>query len=166
MVLVVVPLVLPPNDIGLGSGLLASCRNVLGTIGSAIYISVFGNELPKQIRQHIPPAVISAGLPPTSVTALLAAYRNGTTAALRAVPGYDTAVGAAYAAANKTAYFNAFKLVYLASLSFGAVAVIVAFFARDVDHLMTGFLNKRVDGRYDATRENTVEVQTEGGKAA
>lgn len=89
------------------------------------------------------------------------AYANGTSAALKAVPGVTPSVLAALTSAIKASYDSSFKLVYLSSLSFAGFALIAAFFGTDVDQYMTSFLNKRVDGRHDATRENTVEAQVE-----
>ena len=64
-------------------------------------------------------------------------------------------------AASKASYVSAFKLVYLSSLSFAGISLVVAFFSKNVDQYMTSFLNKRVDGQHSSERENTVEAQME-----
>lgn len=94
--------------------------------------------------QEVIPAVTKAGLPAGSVKALFAAVAKGTTAALDKVPGMTTAIKVALAAAQKRAYARSFSVVYLSSLSFGGLALVVAFFATDVDKYLTNFVNKTV----------------------
>jgi len=116
------------------------------------------------LQAKIPPAVVKAGLPSSSVPDLFKAYKNGTAAALQKVPGFNAAVGAALQTAVKDSYSRSFRIVFLSSLGFAGIALVASVFAQNVDHLMTNFLNKRIDGKYDATRENTVEAQMEERK--
>ncbi|KAK8105665.1 siderophore iron transporter [Apiospora kogelbergensis] len=60
-------LIVPVDDIGIGQGFFGSCRNILGTIATSIFVSINGNRLPKEMANNIPSAVVQAGLPPTSV---------------------------------------------------------------------------------------------------
>jgi hypothetical protein len=66
--------------------------------------------------------------------------------ALQAVPGMSSSILSALNSALKKSYSQSFQTVYLASIGFSVVSLICAFFVANVDHLMTGQLNKRVDG--------------------
>ena len=125
-------------------GFFTSTRAVTGTIALSIYVCVFTNKLTTFLPAEIVPAVEEAGLPASSITALFAAMAKGTTAALEAVPGINATIMAAYALATQDAYMHAFKVVYLSSIAFTAVAITASIFVTDVDKYMTNFVNKTI----------------------
>lgn len=142
--IVVAGLVIPPENIGSGQAFFASARAIAGTIATSIYLAIYNNKLNTFIPREVIPAVTRAGLPESSLPALFAATKMATASALDAVPGMTAAIKVALDAAQKSAYAQSFSIVYLSSLSFGALALIVAFFSSDVDKYMTGFVNKTV----------------------
>lgn len=71
----------------------------------------------------VPPAAISAGLPESSVEALLAALPVGS-AALEKVPGITTEVLGAASEAFKQSYVVGLRTTCLSSLSFGVLGII------------------------------------------
>lgn len=87
-----------------------------------------------------------AGLPSSSIADLFAAVAAGTQEAMQAVPGMSSSVLEALNGALKKSYSQSFQTVYLASIGFSVISLVCAFFVANVDHLMTGQLNKRVDG--------------------
>lgn len=71
----------------------------------------------------VPPAAIGAGLPSSSIGALMAALPLGS-AALAEVPGITTEIIVAAADAFKQSYVVGLRTTCLASLSFGVVGII------------------------------------------
>jgi hypothetical protein len=74
--------------------------------------------------------------PSNDIPALVAAAAKNTAAAYKSVPGITSAVTAAANLAFKEAYVLAFRSTYLAAIGFGCVAIIAAFFTRDIDRGM------------------------------
>jgi len=139
-------LVVPVHDIGIGQGFFGSCRNIIGTIATSIFVSINGNRVSQTMASNVPPAVINAGLPASSVPLLFQAAKNGTTAAIQSVPGITPTIIAAFSRAQRDSYSQSFQTVYYVSIAFGSLAIIASYWAPNVDSLLTGFLNKRVDG--------------------
>jgi hypothetical protein len=139
-------LIVPAHDIGIGQGFFGSCRNIIGTIATSIFVSIYGSRISQTQSQNIPSAVIEAGLPPPDVPLLFQAIKNGTAAALQSVPGINATIIDAYGSAQKDSYSESFSTVYLTSVAFGLVALVASYWAPNVDLLMTSFLNKRIDG--------------------
>jgi uncharacterized membrane protein len=75
---------------------------------------------------------------------LFSAIANGTAAALNQVPGMTDDILDALGLATKMAYGQAFKIVYLATLSFTGIGLVAAFFITDVDAFLTNYVNKTI----------------------
>ncbi|CAK7216997.1 hypothetical protein SCUCBS95973_003002 [Sporothrix curviconia] len=145
LTIVVATLVVPPEQIGTGSAFFASTRATTGTIVTSIYVAIYNNRYASLMAPDVTRAVEAAGLPSSSVSQLLTAMANGTAAALNAVPGFNTTIDAAMVAGRKTAYATALGDVYLTSITFGSIAPISIFFAKDdIETQFTNFLNKTV----------------------
>lgn len=79
----------------------------------------------------VPAAATAAGLPASSVPALLAALPLGATA-LAKVPGITTEITLAAGAAFQQAYVIGLRTTALSSLSFGILAIIACCFCNDI----------------------------------
>ncbi|KAK7427225.1 hypothetical protein QQZ08_006338 [Neonectria magnoliae] len=136
--LALAPLFCAAQDIGLASGLLASIRSAGGSIAVAVYTSILSNRLTDTIPNNVLPAAEKAGLPESRASELLAALTAGD------LSGFSDAVQAAVAGALPNAYAQAFKTVYLASLGFGAIAIIGCLFAKDAKKHLTSKVERRM----------------------
>ncbi|KAI9729356.1 MAG: hypothetical protein M1834_006879 [Cirrosporium novae-zelandiae] len=149
--IVIAGLVCSPSDIGLACGLLGSLRQVSGCIATTIYMSILTNRLGTTIPSNIIPAALSAGLPgseiPTLLKALTAAAGTPSPSSLTSVPGITSQIISAVDLAVKTAYAQAFRTVYLASIAFGGLALVAALFSKDIAHLMTDHVARKLRGK-------------------
>lgn len=116
---------------------MGALRSVMGGICSAIYSVILTNRLAHTIPAQVPAAVINAGLPVDSVASFLQALTTGSEQALAAVKGLTPQILAAGTAAYKHASSDAFRTVFLSSIAFSGVGIILTFFVPNVDDRMT-----------------------------
>jgi hypothetical protein len=109
----------------------------VSTIGSAIYTSILANRLGKTIPTEVPPKLIAAGLPSSSVAAFMSAITVGTPAAFDAVPGLTPSIEATGIMAYKVASVDAYRTVFFSTIAFSVVCVLCACFTPNVDDRMT-----------------------------
>lgn len=124
--------------IGTAGGVAGSVRGAISSILIAVYTSVLTNRLTSTISTQVPKAVVSAGLPATSVAEFIGAFSIGTPAAFKAVPGITDHILALGTRAYKQANADAFATVYLTTIAFSALAIFLTFFAPNTDDLMSG----------------------------
>ncbi|KAK7402452.1 hypothetical protein QQX98_011779 [Neonectria punicea] len=126
------------REIGVAGGMAGSIRAAICAILVAVYTTTLTNRLGTTIPKRVPPAVIEAGLPPSSVEAFMAAVAAGTTDAFQSVPGITDQIIATGVRAYKFANYDAFRTVYLTTIAFSGVAVVLTFFAPNTEKFMTG----------------------------
>jgi hypothetical protein len=144
--------------IGCAGGVAGSMRAFICAILIAIYTTILTNRLTTTIPEQVPPAVIAAGLPADSVAKFLGAFSIGTPEAFAAVPGITPAILAVGTRAYKVANADAFRTVYLSTIAFSGLAVILTFFAPNVDELMTAKVASTLHNEDDKlTRARTAE---------
>ena len=124
------------REIGVAGGLAGSVRSIISSILQAVYVSIFTNRLSSTIPAEVPPALIKAGLPETSIVGFMTALTSGS--AFSEIPGITEGIIAIGLRAYKQANADAYRTVYLSTIAFSAVAVILTWFAPNTDHLMTG----------------------------
>lgn len=84
-------------------------------------------------RRLIPKAALAAGLPASSLPALLKALPLGS-AALEKVPGITANITAAAGGALQQSYVHGLRITALSSLSFGCLAIIACICCNDIGH--------------------------------
>ncbi|KAH6679631.1 fungal trichothecene efflux pump [Halenospora varia] len=143
------------QEIGTAVGMAGSIRSAISTICSSVYVAVLTNRLAQTIPATVPPAVIAAGLPASSVPAFLGGFTTGN---FTAVPGLTTTITTVGVRAYKVANAQAYKTVFLTSLAFSGLAIILSFWSPNVDDKMTGEVattlhqkDHRVVGETEAT---------------
>ena len=126
------------REIGIAGGLAGSVRSIISSILQAVYVSIFTNRLTHTVASEVPPALMNAGLPSTSVVGFLQAIQVGTASAFDSVPGVTSSIIAAGLKAYKQANADAYRTVYLSTIAFSGLAVLLTWFAPNTDHLMNG----------------------------
>ncbi|KAL5454836.1 hypothetical protein PMIN07_007380 [Paraphaeosphaeria minitans] len=158
------PLFCKAEEIGVSSGMLASIRAAGGSIAVAVYSTILTNRLSTTMPAVVGGAATAAGLPASDVPAVLAAVTAGT---VDKAPGVTPSIIAAIAAAVPTAYSQAFKTVYLASLGFGGIAIIGSLLTVDPEKHLTDKVERRLHGMgvKETTELRRVERQERGEEA-
>lgn len=95
------------------------------------------NKLASNIKNNVAPALVKAGLPLTSVEPFLTAVQAQNQAAVAKVPGVSPTIIEVGIATLTQAYANAFKITWLATISFGALSFIAACLSRDIDYKLS-----------------------------
>jgi len=122
------------QELGAALGLAGSMRSAISTVASTVYIVVLTNRLNTTIPGVVIPAVVSAGLPQSSVSSFLGGFTSGSFAGVEGLTPAITAIGLrAYKDANAQAY----STVFLTTLGFSGIAIILSFFNPNVDDKMT-----------------------------
>jgi MFS family permease len=148
-------LVRDQRAVGEAGGASGSVRSIISSISQAVYLSVFTNRLTATIPADVPPALIQAGLPVESVAPFLAAITAGTADAFAAVSGATSDIIAVGLRAYKEANADAYRTVYLVTIAFSSIAIILTWFAPNTDHLMTG----QVAATFHGTTRNAQVVE-------
>jgi hypothetical protein len=104
------------------------------------------NKIEEFTKSDVVPAVVEAGLPITSLPAFLTALSAGNVKALQAVPGVSPAAIQAGAVAFKGAWAKTFRIVWLATLAFGLLAVAASFFTSNIDNRLSHDVIRRLEG--------------------
>ncbi len=132
--LTLAPLFCRPEDLGLATGIISSIRSAGASIAVSVYTTILTNRLTSTITTNIGSAVVNAGFDTAKVPTLVAAVKAGTWATF---PGLTASLKAIIRGQIPTAYGQAFETVYLASLGFGAVAIVGSLLAVDAQPLLT-----------------------------
>lgn len=119
------------TDIGVAVGLISTFRLIGGAIATAIYTSIKNDKFRNVLPGYVRGAASSSGFS-GSMTQLLKAAGLNTAVAYRAVEGISNQTIAATQAAVKEANVEAYKLIYLVALAFGAVAIAASLSVADI----------------------------------
>ena len=145
------------DDIGAAVGVAASLRSVGGTIASTIYTTILTNRLKKTIPALVPKAVVGAGLPVTSIPALLEALEGliPTTEVPGATPKILEVATEAYRQASSQAY----RTVFLVTIAFGVIAAVAVCFCPESDPATELIVAKGLHRRRDAKKLEAALIQ-------
>jgi len=131
-------LVQDQREVGVAGGTSGCVRSVISAVLTAIYVSILTNRPTTTIPEVVPPALVNAGLPATSVADFLAAITAGTPDAFADISGITDAIIAVGLRAYKVANADAYRTVYLSTIAFSALAVLLTWFAPNTEKYMTG----------------------------
>lgn len=120
---------------------------MISTVAATIYVVVLTNRANKTIPDVVVPAVVKAGLPATSIASYFAAVTSGSAEALAKVTGVTPAIIAAGSRALQVAYCDAYRTVFLTSIAFSGIALVLCFFVPNAEDLMTRDVAVTLHGR-------------------
>lgn len=126
------------RDIGIAVGLAGTFRLLGGAVATAIYSAILSSTFTSHIPSTMRSAISKSDVPYSDslLQSLIAAAATNTLAAYEAVRGVTPDLVELAGMATKLAYVEAFKLVYLIAIAFGALATIAAFCTVSTDRKM------------------------------
>ncbi|KAI0883703.1 fungal trichothecene efflux pump [Annulohypoxylon maeteangense] len=140
-------------DLGVAFAVVSAMRSVVGSIFTAVFTAEIANKLPEKLTSIVVPAVTAAGLPSSSVTALLSAVSVGTEDALRAVPGMNDDILTVASQSIAQAYAGAYTYPYYTGLALGLVSLIAALCIRDFDSHLTDHVSRQLYHKSDTDKD-------------
>jgi hypothetical protein len=121
----------------------------------SVYISVLTNRLTETVAATVPSALVGAGLPSSSVADFLQALTAGTAAAFQAVPDISPDIIAVGTRAYQVDSADAYRTVYLSTIVFFALGLILTFFATNTDSPMLNSVAATLHGEAQGTPKNS-----------
>jgi hypothetical protein len=125
----------PHAYLSTATGLAFSARAIGGAFGTAVLFAITNSKLGGNYASKVGAAAVAAGLPESSVPALLTAFESG--AGFDAVPGLSGSVLAAATDASHWAYTRAYRLAWWSIFPFVVVALVSVACLKGVKELMT-----------------------------
>lgn len=141
----------PHAYLSTATGLAFSARAIGGAFGSAVLDAIINGKLASNWAPNVSSAAIKAGLPASSVPALLKAFSTGE--GFSDVPGITPTSLAAASNASHWAYTHAYRLAWWSIFPFVVIALASVACLKGVKELMTE--------RVEATVENVDESETD-----
>lgn len=132
------------DEIGTAGGISGAIRSLGGTVASAVYGAVLTNRLAQTIPQYVPPAAINAGLPSSSIPQLINALTGTNATAISAVPGAHANILAAAGMAYQHANSQAYKTVFLSTIAFSGLSMIMLYWVPKLDPRKKGYVSRTI----------------------
>ena len=135
-------LFVPQEELGVSAGLIGTFRSAGGSVGNAVFTVIANSVINKQLAPRIIAAALGAGFNPENLGLLIPAVIENAVG----VPGVFAATNATEAVilateqAFKDTYAFAFRRVFLATLPFGVIGLIAAWFVKDPSHLLNNHI--------------------------
>ncbi|KIY00053.1 uncharacterized protein Z520_03738 [Fonsecaea multimorphosa CBS 102226] len=138
----------PHAYLSTATGLAFSARAIGGAFGSAVLDAIINGKLGNTWAPQVSAAAEKAGLPVSSVPALLEAFQAGT--GFDNVKGLNSTILSEAKLASEWAYAHAYRLAWASIIPFVVLALIFIAFLKGVKELMTEKIEatvERVEGR-------------------
>lgn len=145
----------PHAFLSTATGLAFSARAIGGAFGSAVLDAIINGKLASTYAPKVSAAAVGAGLPESSVDALLAALASGSAAAISAVPGIDDSIAGAALDASHHAYAQAYRLAWSSIIPFVVLGLAAVAALRGVKELMTEHVEATVEHVSTETKDAT-----------
>jgi hypothetical protein len=134
LIVALVQFTAPHAFLSTATGLGFSARAIGGAFGSAVLDAIINGKL-KSYATVVGDAAVNAGLPKSSVPALLEALATG--AGFSDVPGVNPTIMAKTLDASHKVYAHAYRLAWSSIIPFVILALVAIFFLKGVKELMT-----------------------------
>ena len=115
----------------LTSGLMIAIRSLGGSVGLAVYQSIYEATLTPNLMSKVSNATLPLGLPSSSLPSLLTDLASAQTTAIPSIPGITPTILAAAMTAAKLAFTLAYRYVWVSAGCFSAVALVASTFLFD-----------------------------------
>ena len=133
----------PHAFLSTATGLAFSARAIGGAFGSAVLDAIINGKLSSTLVPEVGGAAIKAGLPRSSVPALLAAFSSGE--GFDEVPGINANILDAASRQSHWTYARAYRLGWASIVPFVVIALVAVAFLRGVKDLMTEHVEASVE---------------------
>ena len=128
------------EEIGTAGGLSGAIRSFVSVLATAIYSTVLQNRLGQTIPHYVTPAAEQAGLPKSSVSALIEGLSGAAPLTASATPGLTSPINATVAQAYKVANAEAYKTVFYTSFAFGGIGMIICWLVANNDESLNNYV--------------------------
>ncbi|KAF2403608.1 MFS general substrate transporter [Trichodelitschia bisporula] len=125
------------KNIGLATLVLGSVRAMGGSVAVTIFTSIIHNTIKEDAGPRVGKVVVPMGVPVSSLPALVPLVIAGKDQKAAMLEGLTPELVKVTRDTLKWSWSLAFQRIYVAAIIFSAVALVAAFFARDVTHNMT-----------------------------
>ncbi|KAG4420797.1 hypothetical protein IFR04_006077 [Cadophora malorum] len=142
----------PHAYLSTATGLAFSARALGGAFGSAVLNAIINGKLASHYAPAVSNAATEAGLPASSVPALLESFASGV--GFTDIPGVSPGILAAATSASENAYAAAYRLAWASIIPFVVLALVAIWFLKGVKELMTEHVEATVEK--DEVVEKTV----------
>ncbi|CZR54295.1 uncharacterized protein PAC_04179 [Phialocephala subalpina] len=133
----------PHAYLSTATGLAFSARALGGAFGSAVLDTIINSKISSNYASSVSSAATKAGLPSSSIPALLEAFSAGT--GFADVPGINNAVIGAATKASQDTYAAAYRLAWSSIIPFVVLALVAILFLKGVKELMTEHVEATVE---------------------
>lgn len=140
---VLVQFTAPHAYLSTATGLAFSARSIGGAFGSAVLDAIINSHIASHLVPEVGGAAMKAGLPSSSVPALIEAFAAGT--GFDAVPGLNATIMAAAGGQREWTYAHAYRLGWSSIIPFVVLAIIAVACTSSVKHLMTEHVEATVE---------------------
>ncbi|KAJ5022970.1 major facilitator superfamily domain-containing protein [Bipolaris maydis] len=150
----------PHAFLSTATGLAFSARAIGGSFGTAVIYAIVNSRVASHLARDVGSAATAAGLPASSVPALLSAMKGKSASSFKvdAVPGANEAIVAAAWDASYWSYARAYRLAFWSIVPFVALATVAVVSMRGVKHLMT----ERVEASVEIENEREEDKDGKG----
>ncbi|KAJ4419584.1 hypothetical protein N0V82_004887 [Gnomoniopsis sp. IMI 355080] len=132
----------PHAYLSTATGMAFSARAIGGAFGSAVLDAIVNGRLTSNYAPAVANAAVQAGLPESSVAALLSTLAAGGTSG---VDGATEAVWSAAVTESRLQYAKAYQLAWASVIPFVVLAIVAVAFLRGVKDLMTDKVEATVE---------------------
>ena len=150
LILALVQFAAPHAFIATASGFALSARAIGGAFGSAVLDAIINGKIDATLERDVSQAATGAGLPASSVPALLKAIGAGE--GFDKVPGITDAILKQALDARNWAYARAYRLAWASIIPFVVLALVAVVFIKQVKELMTERVEASVERKGAAAR--------------
>lgn len=126
----------PHAFLSTATGLAFSARAIGGAFGSAVLNAIINGRLSTHYASAVSEAALGAGLPESSIPALLQAFDSGKVGST-AVKGANSTIWEAAARESEWQYAYAYQLAWSSIIPFVVLAIVAVALMKGVQDLMT-----------------------------